>query len=553
MSKKVLIVGGVAGGASTAARLRRLDEHARIIMFEKGQYISFANCGLPYHIGKVIPRRESLLVQTPAEMKDRFNIEVRVRHEVLEIDRKEKKVLVVDHATGQSYEESYDVLVLATGSVPLRPPIPGIDSPNIFTLWDIPDTDRMMEFIEKNKPARAAIIGAGFIGLEMAENLHARGIQVSLIEMVDQVMVSLDYEMAQMVHRHLRTKGIGLRLGDGVKSFNHENGLVKVLLNSGVALEVDLVLLATGVRPRSELAVKAGIATNQRGGIMTDGQLRTGDADIYAVGDVIEVSDFVLGTKTMMPLAGPANKQGRIAANNISGRHDEYMGTQGTAIAKVFDIVVASTGVNEKTLQRHGKHPGTDYRSAIVHPASHANYYPGAKPLSIKLLFETTGRVLGAQIVGYEGVDKRIDVIATAIRLGASVYDLEKLELAYAPPFSSAKDPVNMAGFVAGNILRGDVDTLDASEIPGLDLSQTIILDLRGPGERKAGYVEGSVNIPVNSLRDRVSEIDLNKEIVVYCATGVRSYIASRILRQHGCKRVRNLNGGYLTYSYLYG
>lgn len=552
MAQKVLIVGGVAGGASTAARLRRNDESAQIIMFEKGEYISFANCGLPYYIGGSIEERSALLVQTPQAMKNRFNIDVRVQSEVLSIDRDHKTIQVKDHASGQTYEEGYDVLVLSPGSLPLRPPIPGIDSPNIFSLWNIPDTDAVKGYVDNLKPRRAAIIGGGFIGLEMAENLHDLGIEVSVVEMMDQVMAPIDFEMAAMVHNHMRNKDVQLYLGDGVKTFDYKDGVTTITLQSGKTLEADMVMLSIGIRPQSELAKAAGLAMNERGGIVVDEYLKTSDPNIYALGDAIEVTDFLTGQKAMVPLAGPANKQGRICANNISGAKEAYKGTQGTAIAKVFDLSVASTGLNEKTLKRQGKEIGKDYQVSIIHAKSHAGYYPGSTMMALKLIFDLSGKVLGAQIVGHDGVDKRIDVIATAIRYGGKVSELMELELAYAPPFSSAKDPVNMAAFTAENILNGQTGVAQYYEAVGFDPEKTILVDVRDLKERERGFIEGSVHIPVNDLRNRLGELDPKKDILLYCAIGLRGYIGARILKQNGFERVRNLSGGYTTYASVY-
>jgi len=552
VGKKVLIVGGVAGGASAAARLRRVDEAAEIILFEKGEYISFANCGLPYYIGETIEERSALLVQTPEAMKARFEIDVRVQNEVLSINREQKTVQVINHASGQKYDESYDVLVLSPGSTPLKPPIPGINNPNIFTLWNIRDTDAIKGFVDNLKPKRAAVIGGGFIGLEMAENLWDRGIQVSVIEMLDQVMAPIDFEMAQQVHAHLRNKGVDLRLGDGVKEFNYNNGITTVTLASGAKVDAEIVLLSIGVRPQTQLAKDAGLELNERGGIVVDGTLKTSDPNIYAIGDAIEVTDFVQGIKAMVPLAGPANKQGRIAANNIAGANEVYKGTQGTSIAKVFDLTVASTGVNEKSLKRAGKVYGVDFWTSIIHSKSHAGYYPGALPMALKLIFDDKGKVLGSQIVGYEGVDKRIDVIATAIRFGGTIEDLKELELAYAPPYSSAKDPVNMAGFTAENILKGDLKVIQWHELDALDPEKSVVVDVRDAVERELGYVGGSVNIPVDELRARHGELDKSKTIVVYCAVGLRGYIAARILKQLGFEDVSNLSGGYTTFQNVF-
>lgn len=552
MANKILIVGGVAGGASTAARLRRIDESTEIIMFEKGDYISFANCGLPYYIGETIEERDSLLLQTPEAMKARFNIDVRVKNEVLKIDKDKKEVEVKDHGTGKTYTESYDYLVLSPGSSPLTPPIPGINSPNIFTLWNIPDTDKIKDYVDNKKPKRAAVIGGGFIGIEMAENLHDRGLDVSIIEMADQVMAPLDFEMAQMVHQHLSSKDVHLYLKDGVKGFEYKNGVTTVTLQSGKTIDADIVLLSIGVRPQSKLAKDAGLEINQRGGIVVDNTMKTSDDSIYALGDAVEVTDFMNNFKTMIPLAGPANKQGRIVANVLGGRQEVYKGTQGTSIAKVFDLTVASTGHNEKMLKRNNLEYGKDYQAFIIHSKSHAGYYPGAIPMAIKLIFTLEGKILGAQIVGYDGVDKRIDVIATAIRFGGTIYDLKELELAYAPPFSSAKDPVNMIGFTAENILNGDMDVIHWHEIDKLDRDESIIVDVREPIEREMGYIEGSINIPVNQLRSRMSELDKNKLIIIYCAVGLRGYIAARVLMQNGFTNVKNLSGGYVTYSCVF-
>ncbi|KPU27241.1 pyridine nucleotide-disulfide oxidoreductase [Caloranaerobacter sp. TR13] len=552
MSKKVLIVGGVAGGASTAARLRRLDETAEIIMFEKGEHISFANCGLPYYIGGTIEQRDALLVQTPEKMKSKFNIDVRVKNEVLSIDREKKEVKVKDLNSGKIYKESYDYLVLSPGASPIKPPIPGIDSPNIFTLRNIPDTDAIKECVDNKKPKRAVVVGGGFIGIEMAENLYDRGLEVSIVEMADQVMGPIDFDMAQIVHQHIKSKDVKLYLKDGVKEFEYKDGITKVTLQSGKTLDADIVILAIGVRPDSKLAMDCGLEVNQRGGIIVDEYLRTSDKNIFAIGDAIEVVDFVNGAKTMIPLAGPANKQGRIVANNIAGRLEKYKGTQGTSIAKVFDLTVASTGNNEKILNRMGKKYGKDYKIALIHSKSHAGYYPGAIPMTIKLIFNLKGKILGAQIVGYDGVDKRIDVIASAIRFGGTIYDLKELELAYAPPYSSAKDPVNMVGFTAENILKRDVDVIMCNELEKLDKNEVIILDVRDEIERELGYIEGSINIPLDELRNRLNELDKEKLIIPYCAIGLRGYLAARILKQNGFKKVKNLSGGYTTYSCIF-
>lgn len=548
MIQKVLIVGGVAGGASTAARLRRMDEKAEIIMFEKGPYISFANCGLPYYIGGAIESRDALLLQTPEAMKARFNIDVRVFNEVIAVDVENKKVTVRNLSSGNTYEETYDKLVLSPGSTPLKPPIRGIDADNIFSLWNVPDVDKIKAYVDTVKPKRAAVIGGGFIGLEVAENLHDLGIEVSIIEMADQVMAPVDFDMAQIVHKHIRSKNIQLHLSDGVDFFETSNGVTKVHLKSGTVIEADMVMLSIGIKPQTELAKAAGLELNARGGIVVNDKMETSIEDIYAIGDAIEVVDYVTGQKSMVPLAGPANKQGRICADQIAGVDSRYTGTQGTSVAKVFDLTVSSTGVNEKTLMRMGQVYGKDYYTLLIHPNDHAGYYPGALPMTLKLVFDTKGKILGAQNVGYEGVEKRVDIIATALRYGGSIYDLTKLELAYAPPYSSAKDPVNMAGFVAENILSGIEKPFQWHEFKGLE-KNAVILDVREPIEREMGFIEGSINIPVDQLRARLSELDKSQKIIVYCAVGIRGHAASRLLIQNGFKNVYNLIGGYSTYA----
>lgn len=545
MKKKVLIVGGVAGGASTAARLRRMDEDAEIIMFERGKYISFANCGLPYYIGGTIKERKSLLLQTPEAMNARFNIDVRVENEVITIDKENKKVIVKDLTNGSTYEETYDVLVLSPGSTPIKPRINGIDSPNIFSLWNIPDTDAIKSYIDNNDLKTATVIGGGFIGLEMAENLHDLGLKVSLAEMAPQVMTPIDFEMAQLIHAHLVSKGVNLYLNNGVKEFINKGTVTDVVLQDGTTISSDIVIFSIGIRPNGELAKEAGLEVNDRGGIIVNENLLTSDENIYALGDAIEVKDFINNNKTMIPLAGPANKQGRIVANNIAGEKDKYKGTQGTSVAKVFDMTVASTGSNEKTLQRLGKEYNKDYKVALISPGSHAGYYPGAIPMTIKLIFDLEGKILGAQAVGYDGVEKRIDVIATAIRFEGTVNDLTELELSYAPPYSSAKDPVNMVGFAAENIITNKMGVIRSNEIESVNKDNSIIVDVREPIEREFGYIDNSINIPVNSLRDNLNKLDKNKEIIIYCAVGLRGYIATRILNQNGFNKVRNLIGGY--------
>ncbi len=545
--RKTVIIGGVAGGASCAARLRRLDADREIIILERGGYISYANCGLPYHVGNVIRNRSALLLMTPERMWERFRIDVRVYNEAVSIDRERKMLTVRRVESGETYEESYDDLVIATGSSPLRPKIPGIDNKRIRTLWTVPDTDEIRSLVQSGSLHTAAVIGGGFIGLEMAENLHHAGLQVSLIEAMDQVMAPVDFEMAQLLHQNIRKNGVDLRLGDGVDSFEDAGDQVRVHLKSGEIVTADLVILSIGVRPNSALAKEAGLKTNERGGIVTDDHMRTEDPSIYAVGDVIEVEDFVFKGRTMVPLAGPANKQGRILADVLAGRDSAYQGTQGSSVAKVFDLTVASTGANEKTLKKRGMEKGTDYESLIITQNSHAGYYPGAVPMTIKLLFAPgTGKLFGAQIVGRDGVDKRIDTIGVALRLGASVSDLKNLELAYAPPYSSAKDPVNMAGYVAENILSGLVK-IAPFNAPATD-PDAFLLDVREEAEVMAYSVPRARNIPLGTLRDRLSELDPSARIIVFCAVGVRAYTAARILMQNGFKKVEIYPGGVRMY-----
>lgn len=536
--KKIVIIGGVAGGASCAARLRRLDEDAEIVLLERGEYISYANCGLPYHVGGTIKSKNALLLQTPEAMRAKFRVDVRVKNEALSIDREKKAVTVKNLDSGETYEEPYDTLVLSTGSSPLRPPIPGIDSPRVQTLWTVPDAERIRALTEQPNVRTAAVIGGGFIGLEMAENLRSAGLKVSLIEALNQVMAPLDFEMAQLLHENILQNGVELHLGDGVKSFDDDGSSVTITLNSGAAVKADLVILSIGVRPNSALAKGCGLPVNARGGIETDEFLQTSDPCIYAVGDVIEVEDFIFKDRTMIPLAGPANKQGRIAANNICGARERYEGTQGTSVAKVFDLTAATTGASEKTLIRRGMTKGTDYESLIITQNAHAGYYPGAVPMTLKLLFSMDGkRIFGAQIVGRDGVDKRIDTIATALRLGAGVLDLKRLEMAYAPPYSSAKDPVNMAGFVAENVLSGLVTFSDWDVVE--KNPDAVLLDVREDAELMTFSLPGAKQIPLGQLRDRLNELDPAKETVVFCAIGVRSYNGARILMQHGFRNVK--------------
>ncbi|TDP59075.1 DsrE/DsrF/DrsH-like family protein [Aminicella lysinilytica] len=543
---KTVIIGGVAGGATAAARLRRLDESMEIVILERGEYISYANCGLPYYIGDVIKERQALLLQTPMAMKAKYNIDVRTSNEVEKIN-KDRKTVTVRSEQGE-YEETYDDLIIATGSSPLKPPIPGIDNEGIYSLWTVPDTDRIRAIVDERKPKTAAVIGGGFIGLEMAENLHKRGIKVSIIEAQDQVMAPVDYDMAQLIHENLDMNGVSLHLGDGVSEFIRGDDMVTVKLASGAEVTADMVILSIGVRPNSQLAKDAGLQLNKRGGIKVDPWMHAfeegegnNQADgIWAVGDVIEVENFITKEKTMIPLAGPANKQGRIVANNIKGAAEEYKGSLGTSVAQVFDYTVASTGINEKTLRLAGKEKGRDYEVALIVQKSHAGYYPMATPMTLKMLFDMTGKILGAQIIGQDGVDKRIDTIATTIRLGGDVHSLAELELAYAPPYSSAKDPVNMLGFVAGNILDGKMSFVQWDEIK----KEMQVLDVTEDVERRIWAMDDSVHIPLGQLRERLDELDKNKTIVVYCAIGVRSYNGARVLAQCGFKDVQILAGG---------
>lgn len=544
MGKKVLIIGGVAGGATCAARLRRLDETANIILFERGEYVSYANCGLPYHVGGVIKDRDDLLLLTPEEMRVKYNLDVRINSEVLSINREAKTITVKNTLSGETYEESYDELVISTGSSPVRPPIPGINSDKIMTLWTVPDTDRIISSINKEGVKRALIVGGGFIGLEMAENLAHAGLQVTLVEMLDQVMAPLDYELALLLHEHLEQQGVRLLLGDGVSSFDDRQGFVKVSLGSGKTLEADIVLLSIGTRPNNELARAAGLELNQRGFVVTNNKMQSSDPSIYVVGDIAETDDYIDKSRTTVPLAGPANRQGRIAANNIAGLEDTYEGSQGTSTAKIFELTAACTGLNEKTLVKRGLVRGRDFEAVIITQNSHAAYYPGAKPMTLKLLFSMDGKkIFGAQAVGREGVDKRIDVLATVIRLGGGVAELRRLELAYAPPYSSAKDPVNMLGFVADNLLSGRVAFADWDAIEKAE-GDTVVLDVREAEELLVFSVPGAVNIPLGQLRKRYTELDSTKKIIVLCAVGVRAYNAARILMQKGFKDVRVYPGG---------
>lgn len=541
-----LIIGGVAGGATVAARLRRMDEKANIILFERGKYVSYANCGLPYYIGDTINNREKLFVQTAKGFTDRFRIDIRTEQEVTAIRPDKKEVEIKNLSTGETYTETYDKLVLSPGAEPLRPGIEGIGSKKIFTLRNVPDTDTIKNYVNTENPKRAIVVGGGFIGLEMAENLYDLGIQVDVVEMANQVMAPLDFSMAAIVHRQLTDKGVGLHLEDGVSRFEEKDGGVTVHLRSGKQIATDMVLLSIGVRPETKLAKDAGLAIGERGGIAVNDYMQTSDADIYALGDAVEVRHLVTGQPALIPLAGPANKQGRIVADNIVfGNKKKYPGSIGTSIAKVFDLTVAAAGANAKLLQQNN----IPYISSYTHGASHAGYYPGAVPLSIKILFAPEdGKLLGAQIVGFNGVDKRIEMLAQVIQRGGTVHDLAELEHAYAPPYSSAKDPVNMAGFVAENILNKKSRIIQWRELAELP-ADTIRIDVRTHDEYKLGTIPGFINIPVDELREHLDELPKEKPIVVTCAVGLRGYLAYRILVQNGFKHVRNLSGGYKTWS----
>jgi len=543
--KKIVIVGGVAGGASCAARCRRLDETAEILMLDRGPYVSFANCGLPYYVGDVIKDEAKLLVANPALFRDRFNIEVRTEHEAIAIDREAREIEVKELATGRTYREAYDALVLSPGAAAVRPPLPGIDLPGIFVVRTVPDSRHIREWIDEKSAKSAVIVGGGFIGLEMAENLVHRGISVTVVEMLDQVMPPLDPEMAKPVQQHLEKHGVKVALGDGVAGFEARGGQLIVSTKSGAQHAGHIVILAIGVRPETALAKAAGLELGGRGGIRVDERMRTNDPNIWAVGDAVEVRDVVTGEWTLIPLAGPANRQGRIAADGICGRDSKFRGVQGTAICGVFDLAVASTGASEKSLLRAGI---TDYEKVYLHPANHVGYYPGAKPINLKLIFrKSDGRILGAQAVGEEAVDRRIDVIATAIQFGGTVFDLEESELCYAPQFGAAKDPVNFAGMIAANSLRGDLPLADWKELLP---DKALLVDVRDPDEFEEGHIAGAINLPLNELRARLGELPRDRELWLYCRVGQRGYYATRLLMQHGFK-VKNLPGGYLTYDLI--
>lgn len=539
MAKKIVIIGGVAGGASAAARLRRLDETAEIIMFERDEHISFANCGLPYYIGENIKQRSNLLVQTPQGMKNRFNIDVRNHSEVIEI-KPEQKIVVVNSKEHGIYEESYDYIILSPGAKAIKPPLPGINHNKILTLRNIADTDNIKEFIDRQNIQNIVVIGGGFIGVEMAENIRDRGLDVTLVQSASHIMAPFDNDMAVLLEKELEDNGVQLILNNGVTGFKEHNDGLEIILKDNTSLYADLVILAIGVRPDTDFIKTSGITLGSKGHIVVNEKMQTSFPDIYAVGDAIEVVDFVTKKNTTIPLAGPANKQGRIAADNIAGIPSTYKGTQGTSVIKIFGLTAASTGMNERTLNKLN----IAHKSAYIHPFSHASYYPNALPLTLKLIFNDEGIILGAQGIGYTGVDKRIDVIATVMRLNGKVSDLTELELSYAPPFSSAKDPVNMVGYVAENILSGRMQPFHYNELATYDKDATILLDVRTDFEYSNGHLEGAINIPVDDLREKLASLDKNKVILTYCQVGIRSYIASRILMENGFN-AKTLAGGY--------
>ena len=546
MTRRVLIVGGVAGGASAAARLRRLDEESEIVLFDRGPYVSFANCGLPYYVGNVIADERRLLVASRELFRDRFNIDVQTEHEVTAIDRAVQTIRVKDLRDGSEHDERYDVLVLAPGAVPIRPVARGLELPGVFVVRTIPDTRRIRAWLEAPPRREAVVVGGGFIGLEMAENLVRRGLAVTVVEKLPQVMPPLDPEMAAEMARHLRQEGVRLRLGEGFREIEADGDRLAVRTDRDATITTDLVILALGVRPEATLAQAAGLAIGARGGIVVDERMRTSDPRIYAVGDAIEVRDVIIGQEIILPLAGPANRQGRVAAEAIAGRGTRFRGVQATAIVGVLGLTVAITGASEKGLRRAGV---TDYGVVYLHPGHHAGYYPGAMPIHLKLLYSRgDGRVLGAQAVGQEGIDKRIDVIATMIQMGGTVHDLAEVELCYAPQFGAAKDPVNVAGMMAANALRGDMPLADWSEI---GQTSAALLDVREPDEFARGHLEGAVNLPLSELRRRVNDVPRGRELWVYCAAGQRAYYAQRLLMQRGLD-VRNLSGGFATYTMLH-
>lgn len=543
---KYIIVGAVAGGASTAARLRRLDEHAEIVIFEKGDYISYANCGLPYYIGEVIKQRDKLFVQTATAFNARFNIDVRVKTEVTAINAEKKTIQAIDLKTGKAYEESYDKLVLSPGAEPIRPPLPGITLPGIFTLRNVNDTDFIKSYVDQRKSGKAVIVGAGFIGLEMAENLHALGMQVTVIEMAGQILAPLDFPLAAKIQQHMREKGVQLKLSTAVAGFEQTEKGLNVLIKDGDAIAADVVILSIGVRPDTKLAVNAGLQLGTAKGIFVNEYLQTSNPDIYAVGDAIEFANPITGNSMNTYLAGPANKQGRICANNIVlGNKQRYKGAVNTAIVKLFDMTAGSTGMASK----HLKAANIPHLVSTTHSNAHASYYPGGQQLSIQITFSAEdGKLYGAQVVGFEGTDKRLDVLAAIIRDGGTIYDLMEFEHAYAPPYSSAKDPINMAGFVADNILSKRLHVIYWDEVAALS-KDDLLVDVRAPHEYNAGTIPGAINIPVDDLRGRLQELPKDKNIYIFCQIGLRGYLAQRILLQNGFERVKNISGGYNTYS----
>lgn len=541
---KVVIIGGVAGGASAAARLRRLDEGAEIVLLERGDYISFANCGLPYYIGGTITDEKKLTVQTPRSFHARFNVDVRTRSEAIKLDCAKKLVRVKNLNNGEEYEEHYDALVLSPGAGPVRLPIPGIDHPKVFTIRNIPDTFRIKEYVQEKRPQRALVMGGGFIGLEMAENLAEAGVKVTIAELADHVLASFDYDAACLLHGEIRKHGVDLRLQTSVKEIRENGDGLRIILSNG-EVEADMVIAAVGVRPESDIAAAAGITVNKRGCIIVDKGMQTSEKDVYAVGDAIAVTNSVTGDEAYIPLAGPANKQGRIAADRICGIPSEYFGSQGSSIVKVFEMTAASTGISELA----ARSKGIQYDKIHLYTADHASYYPGAEFIALKLIFEVpSGRVLGAQLTGVQGVDKRCDVLATAIHAGMTIDDLAKLDLCYAPPYSSAKDPVVMAGMAAGNVLSGRLKNFHWTELDTLDRSRVTLLDVRSEGEYSMGHVDGFRSIPLDQLRARMSELEKGKPVYVHCFSGLRSYIACRILSGNGFES-HNLSGGYHLYA----
>lgn len=541
---KVVIIGGVAGGASAAARLRRLDEKAEVILFEKGEYISFANCGLPYYVGGAIQAKSALTLQTPQSFRARFGIDVHVLSEVTAIDTEAKMVAVKDLQTGATQTVGYDKLILSPGAQPVLPPIPGAENGRVFTLRNIPDTVKIKAYLEEAHPKSAVVVGGGFIGLEMAENLKTAGLDVTVVEMADHCIATLDADMAADVHNYMQGQGVHLLLGSGVQAIAEENGALKLTLSHG-ELICDMVLMSVGVRPDSMLAKQAGLATNARGAIVVDREMQTSDADIYAVGDAVEITDFVTGQKASIPLAGPANKQGRIAADNVCGLHSQYSGTQGSSVLKLFSMTVATTGITETVAKANG----LDYDKVFTLSPSHAGYYPGGSEMSVKTVYEkNTGKILGAQLVGFDGVDKRCDTLAVAIRAGMTAYDLCELEFCYAPPFGSAKDPINFVGYVIENVLTGKVKNFHWHDVAALPRDGSVtLLDVRTEAEYAQGNIDGFSNIPLDSLRAHLGELDAKKPVYVHCRSGQRSYLACRILTQNGFD-CYNLSGGYRLY-----